>query len=47
MFILAQFVNYYGIATRKKKDGGYKLTAVNSLLLPDVDSKTILLQLTF
>ncbi len=46
-FISAQFVKHHGIATRKKKDGGYEVTAVDGSSLPDVDSETMPLQLTF
>ncbi len=47
MFIAAQFVRQHGIATRRKKDGGYELTAVDGSSLPDVDSETMPLQLVF
>ena len=47
IFISAQFVKHHGIATRKKKDGGYELTAVDGSSLPDVDSETMPLQLIF
>ncbi len=47
MFILAPFVQRHGIATRRKKVGGYKVTAVDGSPLPDVDSETMPLQLVF
>jgi len=47
MFIAAQFVKQHEIATRRKKDGGYELTAVDGSSLPDVDSETMPLQLVF
>ena len=47
MFISERFVQQHGIATRKKKNGGYELVAVDSSSLPDVDSKTMLLPLVF
>ena len=47
MFISAQFVQRHGIATRRKKDGGYEVAAVDGSPLPDVDSETMPLQLVF
>ena len=47
IFISAQFVDRHGIATCKKKDRGYELTAVDGSSLPDVDSETMPLQLAF
>ena len=41
------YISQNGIATRKKKDGGYGLTVVDGSALPDVDSKTMLLPLSF
>ena len=41
------YVFQNGIATRKIKDGGYRLTVVDGSALPDVDSKTMLLLLSF
>ena len=46
-FISSRFVSHHGIATRKKKNGGYELTAVDGSSLPDVDSETMPLQLIF
>ena len=46
-FISQQFVQRNGIATRKKIDGGYELTAVDGSSLPDVDSETMPLHLAF
>ena len=46
-FISSWFVSHHGIATRKKKNGGYELTAVDGSSLPDVDSETMPLQLIF
>ena len=47
VFILVYFVNYYRIATYKKRNSRYKLTAVDRSSLPNVDSEIMLLQLTF
>jgi transposase InsO family protein len=47
MFISDRFVQEHGIATRKKKDGGYELVAVDGSPLPDVDSETVPLSLAF
>ena len=44
-FIATQFVRNSGIATRKKKNGGYEVTAVDGSFLPDVDSETMPLPL--
>ena len=44
-FISTSFVQQHRIATQHKKNGGYLLSAVDSLALPDVDSKTMPLQL--
>lgn len=46
-FISMQFVKRNGIATHKKEDGGYELTAVDGSSLPDVDSETVPLSLRF
>ena len=40
-FISEWFVRQHGIATRKKKDGGYDLKAVDGSDLPSVDSETM------
>ena len=47
MFILERFIYQYGIATRKKKNSGYELVAIDGLALPNVDSETMPLLLTF
>ncbi len=47
MFISAQFVQRHRIATRRKKDSGYAVAAVDGSPLPDVDSETMPLQLVF
>jgi len=47
MFISGRFVQRYELATRKKKDGGYELMAVDGSSLPDVDSETMPLPLVF
>ena len=41
MFILEQLVRQAGIATRKKKDGGYDIRVIDGLYLPTVDSETM------
>ena len=46
-FISEKFVQQHGLATCKKKDGGYELSAVDGSPLPDVDSETTPLSLKF
>ena len=46
-FVSDNYVSQNGIATRKMKDGGYGLTAVDGSALPDVDSETMPLPLSF
>ena len=40
-FISTSFVQRNGIATRRKKDGGYELMVADGLSLSEVDSETI------
>jgi len=47
MFISERLVRRLGIATRKKKDGGYEVRAIDGSNLPSVDSETIPLLLAF
>jgi len=47
MFISSRFVQQNGLATRKKRDGGYELMAVDGSSLPAVDSETMPLLLAF
>ena len=47
MFISERLVRRLGLATRKKKDGGYDVTAVDGSYLPSVDSETMPLPLAF
>ena len=46
-FVSDNYISQNGIATRKIKDGGYGLTVVDGSALPDVDSKTMPLLLSF
>ena len=47
MYISEGLVRRLGLATRKKKDGGYDLIAVDGSDLPSVDSETMPLSLVF
>lgn len=46
-YISEQFVRQNGLATRKKKNGGYDLVAVDGSSLPSVDSEIVPLPLVF
>ncbi len=47
MFISERLIRRLRIATRKKKDKGYEVRAIDGSNLPSIDSETIPLLLAF